>query len=166
MSKGEFGEPWVRDGNRILCGNEGPGWEDFCLEVAEARYANRGLSRAVACVNALAGRDPEAIAQRLAERDELLAAAKNLLPDYKTYGITIGPPGMKELASAIAKAEGGRDPEAVAQRLEEREELLAAAKRLIAAIDEARPDMDRDAKDALQAEIAKAVAKRVRRIGA
>ncbi len=110
MSKGEFGEPWYfEDGEVYTVDDDQVLTGTFC----GARLGADWRDRAIACVNALAGRDPAAIEQRLAERDELLAAAKGML-----IAIDKGGPDLDrdrqpiddayDLAkAAIAKAEGG-----------------------------------------------------------
>ncbi len=110
MSKGEFGEPWEK--------TKGAGHADILMTsqgvIVCETYSHKSArldERAVACVNALTGRDPAAIQQRLEERDELLAACNLALHDDDRCPGRGGLDNetIEVLAAAIAKAEGGKD---------------------------------------------------------
>lgn len=119
MTKPQYGEPWrwAEEGDDYwsLDNNEG----GSILTATSDRDGSLSLDvfkadadRIVACVNALAGREPEAVKQQLEQRDELLEAAKEvwrkyLDPPVEILGETYFKPSMIRLNNAIAKAGGG-----------------------------------------------------------
>ncbi len=108
MSKGEFGEPWEK--------TKGAGYADILVTsqgtIVCETYSHKSVrldERAIACVNALAGRDPALVQRQLEEREGLLAACNLALHDDDRCP---GRGGLENetieaLAAAIAKAEGG-----------------------------------------------------------
>lgn len=71
MSESTYGEPWKREGDWIV---------DSLGHVPFDGFAGMDLdNHIVACVNALAGLDPEAIQRQLEEREELLEALKSIV---------------------------------------------------------------------------------------
>ena len=103
-SKGEFGEPWADStGNYSLINGR--------MALNTVNGAQELKHRAVACVNALAGRDPALVERQLEQRDELLAVAKALVDDERANR-NVGVAGICDdcfvaAKAAIAKAEGG-----------------------------------------------------------
>ncbi len=89
MTEPQYGEPWTREGQPatqyILSGGR-----NACEWIGRPQE----LNRAVACVNALAGLNPDDVKRRLEERDELLEWFNRL--DH-AYALA---------KAAIAKAEG------------------------------------------------------------
>lgn len=126
MNASKHGEPWswneenehegfdllMADGTHIVTVDY---WK---CEVAGVNYGHHiccgdaEADRIVACVNALAGQDPETVKRRLEERDELLAAAKSIAEVFvecisaSSFGDTCEAEKMLPvLVAAVAKAE-------------------------------------------------------------
>ncbi len=68
MTKPQYGEPWRSQGDAV------DNVRGCCISHWHGDVARQ--NRAVACVNALAGLNPEAVKRRLEERDELLGVLK------------------------------------------------------------------------------------------
>jgi len=109
MSEPKYGEPWkwvtdLDDGlDGIVLANLN------CIAHDSDTVSLPELHRAVACVNALAGRDPETVKRQLEERDKLLAMCKALVDHERTNrygGLAAIPDDCFVAAKAeIAKAE-------------------------------------------------------------
>lgn len=123
MSESKYGEPWKW--NRSADTDALPGMACYHELNCERTSGNpigvvltpdgrrmmafpNYADRTVACVNALAGHDPALVSRRLAERDELLTWAKQLVEE--SSGIAdersiVCDDNLRMLKAAIAKAE-------------------------------------------------------------
>ncbi len=124
--KGDYGEPWRWVGCDTSCDVEGCEHDETTTLRLESKsgyilntdvfggvafplIGDEDQVRIVACVNALAGRDPETVKRQLEERDKLLAMCKALVDHERTNrygGLAAIPDDCFVAAKAeIAKAE-------------------------------------------------------------
>ncbi|KKK51153.1 hypothetical protein LCGC14_3117840 [marine sediment metagenome] len=102
--KGDCGEPWRKtiNGDPSLLADNG----DIACECSRYHKDKGYAERIVACVNALAGLNPDDVKRRLEERDELLAACKLLIGSNVVVVCPINQDAIPLIRAAIAKAEG------------------------------------------------------------
>lgn len=120
MTASQHGEPWRSElyPDADIHGKIGfvQDSNDGYLIVAECVGQLEQMERIVACVNALAGRNPEDVKRRLEERDELLRVCKAMAEAHEQTSFAtlvlddgaadILMAGYDAIKAAIAKAEG------------------------------------------------------------
>lgn len=100
MSKGQYGEPWrAAPYQAIVSAEKGPVMGEICGRHGWTDDADK--MRAVACVNALDGLNPEALAGVLEAAEALLTTLRRPWEDPAAE--------MKDLRAALAQFKEARD---------------------------------------------------------